>query len=239
MNMNATTSNANSNEQSFYNHTGHAVGFLSDFRLVSPNKAKGQKFKPFYAVRIQVLEGDCENPEKQPMSITLTSDEQIQFCQQHEIDINANAEFDAAGNLTKKGSAVFVAIEYASPRYKPFVYKGNRDGQYGVSISAKLMKFKYVSINSNIVLNTADKAESDSVETAVQEQPTATTSVTASEVTSVQEGATTQQVSLAPGSYSLDIKDPEFENKKAQLIAAGARWDRDNKVWVIAAPQVA
>ena len=212
-------SQANNQSNSNYFNL-HLEGFanLYDVREVKPKA--GQKWKPYVAVRAAFLQGQADSAE--PVFVDL----QV-------VGTGAKRIVEHFWNsINDRDQKVSAAVKAGDIRFKA----GENDPKPGeerrVFVSARMLTVKYLQVKDangqskkydEAALNViAGKDSADAEQKSAPDQsnnlPTANQ-------------ATNDVTRNMPDFIELDPDDENFEQRKAELKAAGYRWDRQRKGW--------
>jgi len=173
------------------------VGYLNRVREVKPERGQ-----PFLAVDVAALHGATDNLQKTRFDCRVSGKE-------------AQTVVKAAMKHREAGRNVLVGFKIGDLYVETFTYKsGDRAGQTGVSLKARLLRIDWVKVDGRMVY----KARSGD-----SGQPAEASADTEAE----------------PGVVRLSKDDPDFEARKAELKKKGYRFDGHEKVWRPAASSAA
>ncbi len=137
--------------ENYFDLTTSGVGFINRFRLNKPNQGN-----PYYSVAIAALRGNANTEGKY---------------QKTYIDCNlVGKAIEMAKHIephfaSDQSPSVMVKFVCGDLELKPFEYKsGERKGQCGFALKARLFDIKWFKVDNNIFYS---EAESDDVETDV------------------------------------------------------------------------
>lgn len=209
---------SNSNEKYFDLHID-GIGYLNRAREVAVRKGGN-----FLAVDITAIHGEADAPQKTRFDCRVNGTEARALIARLMPKINET--FTAADGTTARHK-VLCGFRLGDLYAETFTYtKGERAGQTGVSLKARLLRLNWVMVDGEFVYRAEAKA--DEAETPTE--PTPQDSGDTSDATPT--GATEEEVdALLPEEVSLSKDDPDFEARKAELKKKGYRFDGQAKVW--------
>ncbi|EGU34605.1 hypothetical protein VII00023_03788 [Vibrio ichthyoenteri ATCC 700023] len=130
----------NNNANYFDIHTS-AFGFINRVRKVVPNRGE-----PFWAADFSACRGDAG--EKTYFDVKVVGTEANALFEQH------------LANFEQGKDKVTASIVIGDLRVELFTYKaGEKKGQTGVSLKGRLLRFKYLKVNDEVVLQTESEAQ--------------------------------------------------------------------------------
>jgi len=195
------------------------IGYLGRAREVPVRRGE-----PFLALEINALHGAAEQVEYTRFDCRVTGGEAQALVRRFMPRING------------REGKVLVGFRLGDLYPDVFTYQtGDKAGQTGVSLKARLLKIQWVKVNGEWVY----AAEASNQGTATPEQETVSTG-TAAQVDE-NEGSSPQVADVAdaeddlsaylPEEVELSKDDRDFLSKKEQLKASGYRFDSTRKVW--------
>ncbi len=129
----------NNNDQ-FDLHT-HGFGFLNRIRKVVPKKGS-----PFWAVDIAACRG--ADGEKTYFDCNVVGKEAIALFDQH------------LANFKQGEDKVTASFVISDLRVEQFTYSsGDKKGQPGVSLKARLLRFKYLKVNDSVIIQSEPRTQ--------------------------------------------------------------------------------
>ncbi len=195
-----------SNEaEKFFNLHIQGLGHLSRAREVTP-----QRGQAFLAVTITAIFGSADNVQRTRFDCRVVGQEAERLVREHMEAIN------------DRDTKVLCGFRIGDLYTETFTYeKGERAGETGVSLKARLLRLEWVKIDGETVYQRLRQNEA-SADGETPAQP---------------EEASPTEAELLPAEVRLSKDDPEFEEKKARLKKQGYRFDFKAKVWRL--PQAA
>lgn len=190
------------------------IGYLNRAREVSVRGGS------FLAVDITALHGEASNPEKTRFDCRVSGSEAQALIRRFMDPINDRGHL--AGDGTTIRHKVLAGFRLGDLYPETFTYeKGDRAGQAGVSLKARLLRLEWVKIDGEMVY----KAQRDEPEN--QPGDASKTEDT------IQRGEHSDEelIGMLPTEVALSKDDPEFEAKKTALKQQGYRFDSITKVW--------
>ena len=195
------------------------IGYLGRAREVPVRRGE-----PFLALEINALHGAAEQVEYTRFDCRVTGGEAQALVRRFMPRIN------------DREAKVLVGFRLGDLYPDVFTYQtGDKAGQTGVSLKARLLKIHWIKVNGEWVYT----AETSEEGTTIPEPEMASTG-TAAQVADG-EGSSPQVAELAdaeddlsaylPEEVQLSKDDPDFLSKKEQLKASGYRFDGTHKVW--------
>lgn len=195
------------NDKRYFNL--HLEGFanLYDARWIRPKP--GQSFEPFLQVRAVHLQGKHDNAEPLFIDFKVTGAAAKRIIEHF---------MDSISDEAQKVSAV---VKSGDIRITPKMH----NGEPRVFVGARLLTVKYLKVNGEQIAlepfqgadgegRVADMADYSQKRQPQQEQE--------------------QRSESLPMRVKLEKNAPDFAQRKAELKAAGYRWDRDNFEWTLA-----
>lgn len=198
----------NSNEPKYDNLTTTGIGYLSRAREV-----KKQGVKPYWSVGIAALRGKRSDGHKTFFDCIVTG-------------ANAKQDIVALADLINdKNKSVFCSFVIGDGYPDSFEFQsGDKKGETGHVIKGHLLRIKSAFVDGEKIQLAGDN-ESEGEESSGDES-SASANGTAHEA-----GNSDVQVEESDV-VKLSKDDPNFEQRKQQLKAAGYKWDADQKAWV-------
>jgi hypothetical protein len=192
------------------------IGYLGRAREVPVRRGE-----PFLALEINALHGAAEQVEYTRFDCRVTGGEAQALVRRFMPRIN------------DRDAKVLVGFRLGDLYPDVFTYQtGDKAGQTGVSLKARLLKIHWIKVNGEWVYT----AEASDEGTATPEPETASTGAAAQ--VAEDEGSplpvTDAEDDLSaylPEEVELSKDDPDFRSKKEQLKASGYRFDGTRKVW--------
>ncbi len=203
---------SNSNEKYFDLHI-NGIGYLNRAREVSPKRGE-----TFIAVDVTALYGPSDNVQKTRFDCRVVGGEAKEIIERFMPQINDQGRM--AGDGTTLRHKVLAGFRLGDLYTDTFTYeKGQKQGETGVSLKARLLRLDWVKVDGNIVY----QANAETSDEQSDEEVVATTS---------ESGNADDEIdALLPAEVSLSKDDPEFEARKAELKKKGYRFDGQSKVW--------
>ncbi len=193
--------------QKYFNLHIDGIGYLERAREVTPKRGQ-----PFMAVSVNALHGAADAVQRTRFDCRIVSKEAERLVREHMEAVN------------DRDTKVLVGFRLGDLYAETFTYeKGERAGETGVSLKARLLRIEWLKIDGETVHRRQDEAATD-CEASAQPEETASTERKTSEAE-------------PPAEVRLDKSDPAFEAKKAWLKKHGYRFDGREKVWRL--PQAA
>ncbi|GAB3683644.1 STY4534 family ICE replication protein [Salinisphaera aquimarina] len=196
-------------------HT-QGIGYLNRVREVRPKNGT-----PFWACDIAALHGSTDNVNHTRFDCRISGSKAIDLVQQYQ-------------DAVKQDRKVLIGFRLGDLYVDTFTYaKGERAGETGVSLKSRLLYIGFIKIDGETVYS-AETASDDGEETESQHSDSG--SETASE-----SGAATpvSDTDRMPAEVKLSKDDPDFQERKEALKAAGYRFGNQAKVWRLAATTAA
>ncbi len=211
----SNTTNSNQDVKYFDIHV-IGLGYLNRVRTVNPEKGDA-----YESVSISALHGRSDSPSYSYFDTRVVGGEALDFVKTYKEEIN------------DRDSKVLVRFKVGDAEATSYEVKsGDKKGSRNHVIKARLLQITWASINGEVVLNMAgheggnefpDNAERSSA-------PASTGNNTPTNTPAPPAAAQSQEVESADV-VKLERDDPEFAAKRAELKAAGYRWDKDDMVW--------
>ncbi|TVP80704.1 STY4534 family ICE replication protein [Thioalkalivibrio sp.] len=192
------------------------IGYLGRAREVPVRRGE-----PFLALEINALHGAADQVEYTRFDCRVTGGEAQMLVRRFMPRIN------------DRDAKVLVGFRLGDLYPDVFTYQtGEKAGQTGVSLKARLLKIHWIKVNGEWVYT----AEASEEGTTIPEPETASTGAVAQ--VAEDEGSplpvTDAEDDLSaylPEEVELSKDDPDFLSKKEQLKASGYRFDGTRKVW--------
>lgn len=199
-------------------HT-QGIGYLNRVREVSPKNGS-----TFWACDISALHGSEDNVNQTRFDCRVSGADAIALVSNYQW-------------ATQQGRKVLIGFRLGDLYAETFTYsKGERAGETGISLKARLLKIGFIKIDGEYVYSA--ETESDNGEES-ESHYSDSQSMTASE----QEAATPESSESDPDSMPTEValskSDPDFHERKSALKEAGYRFDGQNKVWRLPAATAA
>jgi len=195
----------------YFDLTTTGVAYINRFRLNKP-----QQGKPYYSITLAAMRGKANDEghiEKTYIDCNLVGDA-IQMAERIE------PYFDEDND-----PSIMVKFVVGDLELRPFEYSsGERKGERGFSLKARLFDIKWFKIGGRIFYSDAEQQRF---------QPTA--DVEQSLDSPIDQG-TDEAIPATTGDYLPPVvrlvkDDPYFDERKAQLKEQGYRWNRESEVW--------
>ena len=176
------------------------IGYLNRAREVSPKRGQ-----PFVAVAVNALFGQASAVQRTRFDCRVVGREAMEIVRRHMESIN------------DRGRKVLVGFKLGDLYPETFTYKsGDKEGQTGVSLKARLLRIDWVKIDGETVYQREQLAQEGQAGEDTEAQGT-------------DQPAPGGQAD--PAEVRLSKDDPDFEAKKARLKERGYRFDARDKVW--------
>lgn len=177
-------------------HT-QGIGYLNRVREVRPKSGS-----PFWACDIAALHGSADHVNTTRFDCRVSGAKAIEQVQQYK-------------DAVEQDGKVLIGFRLGDLYAELFTYaKGERAGQTGVSLKARLLYIGFIKIDGEYVYQ-ADMKSDDDPEAASHDSDT---------------DAESEPDDL-PAEVQLSKDDPDFHERKSALKAAGYRFDGQAKVW--------
>ncbi|ROO31798.1 hypothetical protein SAJA_02365 [Salinisphaera japonica YTM-1] len=199
-------------------HT-QGIGYLNRVREVRPKNGS-----PFWACDIAALHGSKDNVNHTRFDCRVSGAQAIELVPQYQ-------------NAVAQDRKVLIGFRLGDLYPDTFTYsKGERAGETGISLKARLLYIGFIKIDGETVYST--ETESDD-----GEEPESQNSDAGSETAPEPEAATPESPESdpdgMPAEVALSKDDPDFQERKAALKEAGYRFDGQDKVWRLPAATAA
>ena len=191
-----------SSDNKYFDLTTSGVGFINRFRLNKPSNGN-----PYYSVTIAALRGKLNEGKSQKTYI------------------DCNVVGDAVAMAEKLSPyfdndadpSVMVRFVAGDLEQRKFEYKsGERKGQTGYALKARLFDIKWFKVNGETVHSAAEQQRISQSAHAPADNAQARETTGSSEL---------------PAEVHLDRDDPYFDERRAQLREQGYRWVKEDNVW--------
>ncbi|WP_049722406.1 DUF3577 domain-containing protein [Gilvimarinus polysaccharolyticus] len=183
----------------------HLEGFANLYDARMINPKQGQSFEPFLQVRATFLQGKADDAQPIFVDLKVTGKKAKKIIEKFQPQI-ANRDIKVNGVL-KAGDLRFTIGNPKAPGQ-----------EHRVFTSARLLSVKYLKVDGQqIELSQFDDVDSNANSAYQPQQANPTTSA------------------IVPDRVTLDPAATDFAQRKAELVAAGYTWNRDDSTWV--APQ--
>ncbi len=225
--MNQAQSTQSTQEKQYFDLHTTGIGYLNRIREVSPKKGN-----PFLACNIAALSGATDDVVYTRFDCRVSGKEAEALVRQYE-------------DAVKQDQKVLVSFKIGDLWVDSFTYtKGDKVGQIGVSLKARLLFISWIKVNGQLVYK-AEKAERPQLEqdpsgqadqSGQDDQSEAASSedspAPAAEASPSPEEAPRQSAQTAlPETVQLSKDAPDFQERKAALKQQGYRFDGQAKVW--------
>ncbi|HGY89781.1 MAG TPA: DUF3577 domain-containing protein [Planctomycetes bacterium] len=185
-------------EKKFFNLHIDGIGYFERAREVTPKRGE-----PFMAVAVNALHGAADAVQRVRFDCTVRGQEAERLVREHMDAIN------------DRDAKVLVGFRLGDLYAETFTYeKGDRAGETGVSLKARLLRVEWLKIDGETVYQRPRQEASPDGETPTQSE----------------EASPTEPEPL-PAEVRLSKDDPDFEAKKAKLKEQGYRFVARDKVW--------
>ena len=206
-----------SSDNQYFDLTTSGVGFINRFRLNKPNNGN-----PYYSVTIAALRGKLNDGKSQKTYIDCNIVG----------DALAMAEQLAPHFADGAEPSIMVRFVAGDLEQRKFEYKsGERKGQTGYALKARLFDIKWFKLDGETVYSEAErqrKTERDDASDEAGELPPAhPVQAPADHAAS----ADATGASSMPTEVRLDKNDPYFEERRQALRDQGYRWDSALNLW--------
>lgn len=128
------------NQSQYFDLVTRGVGYMKRFRIVNPDKSRGQKFKPFCSVSICAVVGDADDKKYVTYDVNIKgaqAQEAIKVLKAHLVGADGKA-------LEKK---VFVGFSIGDAIPETYTYKSNGVEKTGVSMKGRLLKLHHATVD--------------------------------------------------------------------------------------------
>ncbi len=184
--------------EKFYDLHIQGLGHLSRAREVIP-----QRGQAFLAVTITAIFGSADNVQRTRFDCRIVGREAERLVREHMDAIN------------DRDTTLLTGFRLGDLYAETFTYeKGDRAGETGVSLKARLLRIDWMKVNGETVYQRPKREASPDGETPTQS-----------------EEAPPIEPEPLPAEVRLSKDDPDFEAKKAKLKEQGYRFDGREKVW--------
>ncbi len=211
-----------SSDNQYFDLTTTGVGFINRFRLNKPTNGH-----PYYSVTIAALRGklnDEGKSQKTYIDCNIVGDATV-MAKQLAVHFERNAD-----------ASVMVRFVAGDLEQRKFEYKsGERKGQTGYALKARLFDIKWFKIDGNTFYSEAErqrhaeqKSDSASADDGTQTPETDGHTVDAAPTSPATVGDGTAEL---PCEVRLDKDDPYFDERRQQLREQGYRWDSETSLW--------
>lgn len=199
-------------------HT-QGIGYLNRVREVRPKNGS-----PFWACDIAALHGSADNVNYTRFDCRVSGAKAIELVQQYQ-------------EAVAQDRKVLIGFRLGDLYADTFTYsKGERAGETGVSLKARLLYIGFIKVDGEYVYN-AETGSDNGEETDSQDRGSG------SEAAPEPEAATPESSESDPDSMPAEVAlskdDPDFQERKAALKEAGYRFDGQDKVWRLSAATAA
>lgn len=192
----------------------NGIGYLSRAREVKPKRGA-----PFLVVDITALYGPSGDTQKTRFDCRVVGGEAKKVIERFMSQINDKGHMASDGTTLRH--KVLVGFRIGDLYVDMFTYeKGEKKGQTGVSLKARLLRLDWMRLDGEMVYRAATDA--------APEEASDTTVATGSEQGRIDE---TDVDEYLPGEVQLSTDDPDFAAKKERLKKQGYRFDGQAKVW--------
>jgi len=211
-------------EKQFFDLHTTGIGYLNRIREVSPKKGN-----PFLACNIAALSGASDDVTYVRFDCRVSGKEAAALVQQYEAAVQQDQK-------------VLISFKIGDLWVDTFTYtKGDKAGQTGVSLKARLLFISWIKVNGQLVYKAEQPqleqdpsgqahlgGQDDQAEAASSEHSQAP----AAEASSSPKDAPRQSAPPAlPETVQLSKDAPDFQERKAALKQQGYRFDGQAKVW--------
>jgi hypothetical protein len=206
-----------SSDNQYFDLTTSGVGFINRFRLNKPNNGN-----PYYSVTIAALRGKLNDGKSQKTYIDCNVvGDAIAMAEQLAPHFAGGAE-----------PSIMVRFVAGDLEQRKFEYKsGERKGQSGYALKARLFDIKWFKLGGETVYSEAEQLRKAEMDDASAEEGESLSVHPAQSPTDVAESAQAFGASSMPAEVRLDKNDPYFEERRQQLREQGYRWDRESNLW--------
>ena len=206
-----------SSDNQYFDLTTSGVGFINRFRLNKPNNGN-----PYYSVTIAALRGKLNDGKSQKTYIDCNVVG----------DALAMAEQLAPHFADGAEPSIMIRFVAGDLEQRKFEYKsGERKGQAGYALKARLFDIKWFKLDGETVYSEAEllrKAERDNTS---EEPAESTAGCSAQSPTDSVASTKASGASSMPTEVRLDKNDPYFEERRQALRDQGYRWDSASNLW--------
>lgn len=180
----------------------HLEGFANLYDARIIEPKSGQSFEPFLQVRATFLQGKADDAQPVFVDLKVTGKKAKKIIEKFQPQI-ANRDIKVNGVL-KAGDLRFTVGNPKAPGQ-----------EHRVFTSARLLSVKYLKVDGQQVeLSQFDDADKN-----------------ANSAYQPQQASPAKNKNL-PSRLTLDPAAPDFQQHKAELVAAGYTWNRDDSTWV-------
>jgi hypothetical protein len=215
--FNSIRRNIMSSDNQYFDLTTSGVGFINRFRLNKPNNGN-----PYYSVTIAALRGKLNDGKSQKTYIDCNIvGDAIAMAEQLAPHFAGGAE-----------PSIMVRFVAGDLEQRKFEYKsGERKGQSGYALKARLFDIKWFKLDGETVYSEAEQLRKSEMDDASEESTESTAPGSPQSPTDGTVSAHASSVSAMPAEVRLDKNDPYFEERRQQLREQGYRWDRESNLW--------
>ncbi|WP_299314984.1 STY4534 family ICE replication protein [uncultured Halomonas sp.] len=210
-------------DSKFFDLHINGIGYLRRAREVSVRRGDA-----FLAVDINAMHGAADDVQFTRFDCRVNGAEAQALIRQYMEQINDRGRQAADGTALR--TQVLVGFRLGDLYPDLFTYeRGEKKGETGVSLKARLLKIHWIKINGEMVY----KAEKVDDTKSHDERPESSTSQQhPSPAMAVAERDCNDDLEdLLPEEVRLSKDDPDFFRKKEALKARGYRFDGNDKVW--------
>lgn len=195
----------------FFDLHTQGIGYLNRVREVCPKNGSS-----FWACDIAALHGSEDNVNQTRFDCRVSGADAIKLVSNYQW-------------ATQQGHKVLIGFRLGDLYAETFTYsKGERAGETGISLKARLLKIGFIKIDGDYVYSA--ETESDN-----GEEPESHDSDSQPETAPKQDAAAPESSKSDPDSMPTEVAlskdDPDFYERKRALKEAGYRFDGQNKVW--------
>ncbi|MCU5784940.1 hypothetical protein MA04_04240 [Alcanivorax balearicus MACL04] len=211
-------------EKQYFDLHTTGIGYLNRIREVSPKKGN-----PFLACNIAALSGASDDVTYVRFDCRVSGKEAAALVQQYEAAVQQDQK-------------VLISFKIGDLWVDTFTYtKGDKAGQTGVSLKARLLFISWIKVNGQLVYKaeqpqleqdpsdpTHQGGQDDQAEAAPSEDAPAPT---AEDVPSPKETPRQPAQKTLPETVQLSKDAPDFQARVAQLVQQGYDYDGQANVW--------
>ena len=180
----------------------HLEGFANLYDARTITPKQGQSFEPFLQVRATFLQGKADDAQPVFVDLKVTGKKAKKIIEKFQSQI---------ANRDMKVNAVLKAGDLRFTVGKP-----KESGQeHRVFTSARLLSVKHLKVDGQKI----ELSQFDEVDT------------NANSAYQPQQASPAKSANL-PSPVTLDPAAPDFQQRKAELVATGYTWNRDDSTWV-------
>lgn len=137
---------SNANQSKFFDLHTAGIGYMNRLRLVSPDKAKGQKFKPFWSVSVSALVGEEGDVKYVSFDCNIKGEQAKEA-----IEVLKPYLIDESGKALENKVLVGFRIGDAMPEIYTVKGKNGGEPENRVSLKGRLLKVTSAKVNGEVI----------------------------------------------------------------------------------------